>query len=143
MPQVYRIDQGKKVSVFIPDHIWEKIQRKPKVFGRYKWELAPKPILKYKSPLLIVSDDKKPHKKSTFKKPTKKIIIDDDLAGKSDYPTQDDKARKYTEIEYREDLKSAKSALKFGNKKGALILYKRAFKFKKSLYVKTKIKELS
>ena len=41
------------------------------------------------------------------------------------------------------DLKSAKSALKFGNKKGALILYKRAFKFKKSLYVKTKIKELS
>lgn len=108
MPQVYRIDQEKKVSIFISDLIWKKIQKKPNVFGG-KWELAPQPTPRI-------------HKKNIAKKAP---IIS------------------YDEKDYREDLKNARLSLKAGDKEKAFGFYKRAYKFKESLYVRTKIKELS
>lgn len=123
MPKVYRIFQTEKTRVFISDDIWRKIQKKPKIFGRYKWELIPQP----KSP--IYKDDI-----------TKKIspINKNDIAKKASIPNIS-----YDEKDYRKDLKNANLSLKTDNKEKALYHYQRAYKFKKSLYVKTKIKELS
>lgn len=120
MPQVYRINQGKKVSIFVTDDIWEKIQKKPNLFGG-KWELVPIPKSKPKIILKskVISKGKEAH---------------DDLG---------DAIPEYTEKDYRKDLKDALSSLKTDDKENALSLYKRAYKFKKSVYVKTKIKQLS
>jgi len=118
MPQVYRIDQGEKTLISISDDIWKKIQKKPNVFGKYKWELAPKPKL--------------PKPKFPVYKPP---VVDDDLAEKPTKPI-------YTENDYREDLKNARLALKSDLKDKALLLYQQAFIFKESPYVKGQIKKL-
>jgi len=131
MPQVYRISKGKKTSIFVTDAIWAKIQKKPNIFGKNKWELISKSELPVYKPPVVVGKSMKPiYTEKEYR------FVDDDLAEKSMKPI-------YTEKEYRADLHSANLALKAADKKKALALYKRAIKFKKSVYVKTKIKELS
>jgi len=127
MPQVYRINQGKKVSIFVTDDIWAKIQKKPKLFG-VGWELIPIP----KSSI---------HKNEITDRASP--IYSGLPKGKKAHDDLGDAIPEYTENDYRKDLKDALSSLKIDDKGNALFLYKRAYKFKESIYVKTKIKILS
>lgn len=124
MPQVYRINQGQRVSVFLSDVIWAKIQKKPNVFGKYKWELIPQ------SP--IYKDDLTKKSSSIYKPP----LVGDDLAELPKY-------KLYTEKHYRADLGKAKLALNNDDKEKAFALYQKAFTFRESPYVKKQIKLLS
>jgi hypothetical protein len=136
MPTVYRVDtkSRKKIKIFIPDALWDRMKKKPNVFkSQFEYETIPKmspiyteEITDRKSPIYSgISKEKKAH---------------DDLG---DVAPQKAEPPKYTEEKYREDLKSARLLLNAGNKKDALFIYQRAFKFRESPYVKKQIKILS
>jgi len=114
MPQVYRISEGEKVSIFISDPIWARMQKRPNVFSKYKWELVPQ------SPKNI-------KKESPITKPPI-----DNISVPS----------KYGEKEYRRDLGKAKILVTKGDKENAKLLYEKAYLFKKSGYVKGQINKL-
>jgi len=126
MPIVYRINSktGDKTRIFISDALWNRMKKKP-VKGQFRFELIPQP----KSPIYSGIP-----KSST----QAEVFVNDDLTDVK--PVE---ISKYTEENYREDLKNAGLCLKLKDKENALIIYQRAYEFKKSPYVYKKIKELS
>ena len=139
MPTVYRIDvrSRKKVKIFIPDALWNRMKKRSNVFkGQFEYETIPRPA----SPIY---DNEISTRTSPIFSGISKEAHDDLGGAKSKEGPKIDKPSEYIEEKYREDLKSARLLSDTGNKKDALFLYQRAFKFKESPYVKGQIKKLS
>jgi len=130
MPIINRINSktGDKTKIFVSDALWARIKKKSQK-GQFRFELIPNIISKNE-----ISDKTSSIYAGIPKK--SQIKTNDDLAESIKIP-------EYTEENYRTDLKSARLALKKNDKEKALALYKKAFEFKNSIYVKGQINKLS